>query len=79
LTYIPDDSKKPKYWAVKHLGKHVEGANLFTPEVFTQEVLEQLDEKVIRPTFELPTFGDDLQSYVDVIVEDDGVEDEIFN
>jgi RecA/RadA recombinase len=39
---------------VARLGKQVSFKEFFTPEVFTREILEELDEKVIRPTFELP-------------------------
>jgi len=39
--------------------KHIEGeiplGELFTEKVFTQEVLHELDEKVIKPTFMLPS------------------------
>jgi RecA/RadA recombinase len=41
-------------WAVKHLGKTIASTQLFTPEVFTDEVLKSLDEKVIKPHFLLP-------------------------
>ena len=45
--------------AVKHLGKQVPLAELFTPKVLTEEVLRQLDETTIRPSFELPTSASD--------------------
>lgn len=41
-------------WAIKHLGKTVTSSQLFSPEIFTQEVLQQLDEKVIKSHFLLP-------------------------
>ena len=41
-------------WAVRHLGKTIPSTQLFTPEVFTDEVLRALDESVIRKHFELP-------------------------
>jgi RecA/RadA recombinase len=48
-------------WGVRHLGKTVPSTQLFTPEVFTEEVLKQLDEKVIKPHFQLPdTVKDDF-------------------
>jgi hypothetical protein len=40
---------------VKHLGKTVPSTQLFTPEVFTEEVLKQLDVNVIQKHFQLPT------------------------
>lgn len=45
-------------WGVKHLGKTVASTELFTPEVFTQEVLQQLDVNVIQPKFKLPDLSD---------------------
>lgn len=44
-------------WAVKHLGKTVTSSQLFSGEIFTQEVLESLDEKVIKQHFLLPSMG----------------------
>jgi RecA/RadA recombinase len=41
-------------WAIKHLGKTIPSTQLFSPEVFTEEVLKELDEKVIKKHFELP-------------------------
>lgn len=46
-------------WAVKHLGKTVPSTQIFTSEVFTPEVLKELDEKAIQPHFKLPDlFGE---------------------
>lgn len=45
-------------WAVRHLGKTVASTQLFTPEVFTSEVLEKLDKTVIGPHFKLPDLFD---------------------
>lgn len=39
---------------VKHLGVEIDMKELFTPKVFTEELLRKLDEEVIRPNFELP-------------------------
>jgi RecA/RadA recombinase len=47
-------------WAVKHLGKTVPSTQIFTSEVFTDDVLKMLDEKVIQPHFKLPDlFGEE--------------------
>lgn len=54
LTFIPSESPQAR-WAVKHLGRTVPSTQLFTPEVFTEEVLRQLDENVIQKHFKLPT------------------------
>ena len=55
LVFTPNASSTR--WAIKHLGKTVTSSQLFTPEIFTQEVLQQLDEKVIKPHFILPAMG----------------------
>jgi len=39
----------------KHLKGEIALSELFTDKVFTQSVLEELDEKVIKPTFMLPS------------------------
>jgi hypothetical protein len=38
----------------KHLGGEVPISDLFTEKVFSEEVLRELDEKIIKPTFCLP-------------------------
>ncbi len=52
MVFTPSDSAQAR-WAVKHLGKTITSSQLFTPEVFTQDVLEQLDKNVIKPHFAL--------------------------
>ena len=54
MTYLPDTSATCTTFAVKHLGKTVKGSGVFKSEVFTDEILRLLDEKVIKPMFELP-------------------------
>lgn len=75
----PDGKKEIKFvgnssstrWAVRHLGKTVTTSELFSPKVFTQEVLEQLDEQVIQKKFKLP----ELTDYSDMIDTVDSQED----
>ena len=55
-VFIPSDSPQAR-WAVRHLGKTVTSSQLFTPEVFTQEVLEELDKNVIQTHFKLPAMA----------------------
>lgn len=55
-VFIPSDSPQAR-WAVRHLGKTVTPSQLFTPEVFTQEVLEELDKNVIQSHFKLPAMA----------------------
>jgi len=40
-----------RYWICKHLEKGVPASELFTEEVFTREVLEQINEKRVKPRF----------------------------
>jgi RecA/RadA recombinase len=63
-------------WAVRHLGKTVTTSELFTAKVFTPEVLEQLDNKVIKSKFHLPELMDyeDIVNSIDIETEDDSDE-----
>ena len=47
---------------VKHAGGEIPLIQLFTDKVFTQAVLNELDEKIIKPTFMLP----DIESLEDL-------------
>jgi hypothetical protein len=79
----PDGKKELKFsanasstrWAVRHLGKTVTTSELFTSKVFTQEVLEQLDEKIIQKKFKLPELTD-YSEMIDSVenLEEDGDE-----
>jgi RecA/RadA recombinase len=53
-------------WGVKHLGKTVASTELFTPEVFTPDVLQQLDVNVIQPKFKLPDLSDPNELIADL-------------
>jgi RecA/RadA recombinase len=55
-VFVPSDSPQAR-WAIRHLGKTVTSSQLFTSEVFTQEVLEELDVNVIQPHFKLPAMA----------------------
>lgn len=63
-------------WAVRHLGKTVTTSELFTAKVFTPEVLEELNDKVIKNKFHLPELMDytDIVNSIDVEKEDDSDE-----
>ncbi|MFA5722849.1 MAG: hypothetical protein WC979_01240 [Candidatus Pacearchaeota archaeon] len=54
-------------FVVKHLNDTVPAGELFTPRVLTQEVLKELDETTIKPTFQLPSIGDmfDMEGYAE--------------
>jgi len=80
----PDGKKELKFtanasstrWAVRHLGKTVTTSELFSSKVFTQEVLENLDNNVIKSKFHLPELMDysDIVNSIDVDSEEDGDE-----
>jgi RecA/RadA recombinase len=53
MIFTPSDSPQAR-WAIKHLGKTITSSQLFTAEVFTEDVLRQLDENVIQKHFQLP-------------------------
>ena len=57
---------------VKHLGCELPAVELFTSKVLTTDVLKNLDETIIRPSFELPSNSgnDDIEELLDV--SDDG-------
>ena len=60
----------------KHLNGEIPLSELFTEKVFTMEVLKQLDENVIKPTFQLP----DIESLEDLAeltqeLEDSSIDD----
>lgn len=75
-NWIYLEDQKANTFAVKHLGKVVKGANLFTKEVFTDEIIDILDEKVIKKTFELPDVGDfDEDEELDEVIGEDDEDD----
>jgi len=66
-----------KYLVCKHLGGQVPLIELFTEKVFTQEILKELDEKVIKPTFQLPDINslDDLEELSEIIDDEEETEE----
>jgi len=72
--YVPDDSANPKTFAVKHLGKTIKAGQLFTPEVFTDDVLKEIDDNIVRPLFELPNIVE-MDSMGELFGDFDGEED----
>jgi hypothetical protein len=55
------------------VGGEVPLADLYTPKVFTEEVLKELDEKIIKPTFMLPSI-ESLEDLADVTEDLEGME-----
>lgn len=70
-VFIPSDSPQAR-WAIRHLGKTVTSSQLFTPEVFTQGVLEELDKNVIQSHFKLPAMAsnDEISSALESEVDE---------
>jgi len=58
----------------RHLKGEVPLIELFTDKVFTEEVLKELDESTIKPTFQLPNIEslDDLAELEKELVDDEG-------
>lgn len=77
FEYIKDDSANPKTFAVKHLGKTIKASQLFTGDVFTEDILKKLDEEIIRPMFELPNITD-TDVIPDIFDESEEGDDEVF-
>jgi RecA/RadA recombinase len=65
-------------WGVKHLGKTVASTELFTEKVFTEEVLRQLDDNVIKDKFKFPDLADhsEILDSLDVQSDSDSDNDE---
>jgi RecA/RadA recombinase len=60
--------------AVRHLGKTIYPKDLFTDTVWTEAVLRELDEKIIKPTFKFPDMDEvnaDLGDAFDIDETDD--------
>jgi hypothetical protein len=73
MVYTPSDSPQAR-WAVRHLGKTITSSQLFTAEVFTEEVLKELDENVIKKHFILPSMGS-AEELTAALLEDGDQED----
>jgi len=73
-----EDKPTARTVAVRHLGATVPPNELFTAKVITAEVLEEIDEKVIKKTFMLPNIAslDDLIEISEDIMDDSYSDDE---
>lgn len=77
-TLYFEDKPTARSIAVRHLASTVAPNELFTSKVITEEVLKEIDEKVIKKTFMLPNIGsiDDLNEIADDIMDtEDEAED----
>jgi len=73
VTFYAEPSDTARTLVVKHENGEVPLGELFTKRVFTEAVLHELDEKVIKPTFMLPTIEtlDDLAELTATITDDE--------
>lgn len=60
---------------VRHLNKEISAKDLFTANVITNEILKEIDEKIIKPLFMLPDI-DSLDDLAEVADEMDSLENE---
>jgi hypothetical protein len=65
LYFVPKETARS--FIVRHLGAPITAGELFTPKVLTMDVLKELDENIIKPTFRLPDIGDmyDMEGYAE--------------
>ena len=59
--------KLGKTYIIRHNGDQVPVKEFFTPRLFTHDVLTELDEKVIKPTFKFP----ETQAEIDLLENDE--------
>jgi hypothetical protein len=62
--------KLGKTYLIRHNGDEVPVKEFFSARLFTQEVLTELDEKVIKPTFKFPETQDGIDSMETAELED---------
>jgi len=84
-THVDESGKEHVYYfeakdtartiVVRHLNAEVKPQELFTPKVLTEEVLRELDEKIIKKTFMLPNIAD-LSELEDMELENTVLESE---
>jgi RecA/RadA recombinase len=62
----------------KHLGGEIPLIELYTSKVFTEEVLQQLDSNIIKPTFQLPSIEslEDLTEATAILNNNNKIENE---
>ena len=60
-----------RYWICKHLEKGVPATELFTEEVFTQEILEQINEKKVIPRFAYGIDANEVEDLENFLIDSD--------
>jgi RecA/RadA recombinase len=61
-------------WICKHLGRGVAANELFTEEVFSREVLEQINEKKVKPRFSYGIDQNEIQDLENFLIDDNAME-----
>jgi RecA/RadA recombinase len=61
-------------WICKHLGRGVAANELFTEEVFSREVLEQINEKKVKPRFSYGIDQNEVQDLENFLIDDNAME-----
>jgi RecA/RadA recombinase len=61
-------------WICKHLGRGVAANELFTEEVFSKEVLEQINEKKVKPRFSYGIDQNEVQDLENFLIDDNAME-----
>jgi RecA/RadA recombinase len=61
-------------WICKHLGRGVAANELFTEEVFSKEVLEQINEKKVKPRFSYGIDQNEIQDLENFLIDDNAME-----
>lgn len=74
-VYYLEPKETARTIVVRHLAAEVKPNELFTPRVITHEVLEELDEKIIKKMFMLPNIAE-LDDLEDLEIENDILSDE---
>jgi recombination protein RecA len=69
-TFYFMPKKLGKTYLIRHNGDEVPVKEFFSARLFTQEVLTELDEKVIKPTFKFPETQDGIDSMENAELED---------
>lgn len=68
VYFSPKDTARN--YIVKHLGRAIDNKEFFTSLTFTDAVLDELDEKVIKPKFAYGKGGEE-----DILIEDEEIEE----
>lgn len=71
-TYYFFPKETARNYIIKHLGKGVSAQELFTPEVWTQEVLEQINDKCIKPKFSYGVDANEIPEIEEYFIENIG-------